>query len=477
MFVARTAELEKLTEITDRQRSSFVALYGRRRIGKTVLVRQFVKQNRLNAFEFSGRYDQSKAQIIRSFVRSIKLLFKHNNNNPITDWNAAFGLLIDYLKSLDNQTKTVVFLDELPWIDTAKSGFLAELAEFWNNFCARKQNIILIVCGSAASYMLKKVIHNKGSLHGRLTDIIPLQQFDLNASKQLLSSQGCQYSDKTIVDTYMLLGGVAKYLESLNCQLTPAQSINNLCFKNDGLLKYEYQDLFLSLFNDSKVHYRIMDTLSTKWSGYTQKELASKVKVSAFYIKKPLEQLAASGFISATTKFNQLKRDVIYRATDCFSYFYHKWMKNNQAIDWQSTVNTQSYKSWSGFAFENICHMHSTQIKKVLGISGVPTKSHYWNYTAKDSSEQGAAIDLLLEHVNGSNNIDIIECKYYADIYTLSKNYKNELQRKINVFNKRTKYKYNIRLIFITVHGMVKNAHYNELVSKDIRIAEIIQVV
>ncbi|HHL31358.1 MAG TPA: ATP-binding protein, partial [Oceanospirillales bacterium] len=222
MFVARTAELEKLTEITDRQRSSFVALYGRRRIGKTVLVRQFVKQNRLNAFEFSGRYDQSKAQIIRSFVRSIKLLFKHNNNNPITDWNAAFGLLIDYLKSLDNQTKTVVFLDELPWIDTAKSGFLAELAEFWNNFCARKQNIILIVCGSAASYMLKKVIHNKGSLHGRLTDIIPLQQFDLNASKQLLSSQGCQYSDKTIVDTYMLLGGVAKYLESLNCQLTPA---------------------------------------------------------------------------------------------------------------------------------------------------------------------------------------------------------------------------------------------------------------
>jgi DNA-binding HxlR family transcriptional regulator len=272
----------------------------------------------------------------------------------------------------------------------------------------------------------------------------------------------------------MALGGVAKYIESINCNITFGESIEELCFKEDGLLKYEYEELFSSLFVSSKTHYEVMNYLSSKWTGYTQKELSKLTKISPSYLKVPLQELLASGFISKTTKFNQKKRDVIYRATDCFSYFHHKWMSENQN-SWNKIVSTQSYKSWSGFAFENICHMHIPHIKQLLGISGVDTQTHYWSYAPKDKSEKGSQIDMLIEHTNGSNNIDIIECKYYKEAFTITKSYKEDLVRKIEVFNKQTKFKYNIRLIFISSFGVEKNEYYNEIVNLDIKISDILK--
>jgi len=475
MFVARENELKKLNLLLKREKSSFLAIYGRRRVGKTEIVRHFCEQNGIAKVEFAGRVDQNRRQQIKAFESKLKRVYGVKSEEPIKDWNDAFYLLMEYLERFSKKEKIVVFVDELPWIDTAKSGFLGELADFWNGFCTERNNIILIVCGSSASYMLKKVIHNRGALHGRLTDIMPMEQFDLNATKQMLQAQGCRYADKSIVDTYMALGGVAKYLESLDCSATPTEAINSLCFKKDALLKYEYEALFASLFNNSKIHYSIMDVLSSKWIGHTQKELSTLSGVSSAYIKKPLEELLASGFISATTKFNQTKRDILYRATDSFSYFHNRWMSGGSQ-DWNKIVNSQSYRSWAGFAFENICHIHSEHIKKILGISGVETQSHYWNHVALEHGKKGVQIDMMLEHTNGSNNIDIIECKYHNREFTITKAYREELVRKIEVFNEQTKFRYNIRLIFITAFGMVRNEYYNELVSLDIELGDIIGV-
>ena len=309
MFVAREEELNRLKTISKRPKSSFVAIYGRRRIGKTELVRHFCKINNLKKIEFSGKVDHNRKQQIKSFVSKIRRLYR--DNRVVRDWNDAFMLLIDYLESLDSDEKIVVFFDELPWLDTAKSGFIGELSDFWNDFCTQRTNIILIVCGSAASYMLKKVIHNRGSLHGRLSDIFPMKQFRLDEVKQMLQAKGCRYSDKAIVDTYIALGGVAKYIESLDCHLTQNQNIDRLCFRDEGLLRYEYQELFSSLFRDSKTHYEIMNQLSSKWSGFTQKELSERTKISATYLKYPLQELVASGFVAMTKKFNQQKRDIV----------------------------------------------------------------------------------------------------------------------------------------------------------------------
>ena len=472
MFVGREEELKKLKLLIERPKSSFMAIYGRRRIGKTELVRHFCEINNLTKIEFSGKVDHNRKQQIKSFVSKIKRVYKEERR--VKDWNDAFIFLEEYLETLNRDEKMVVFLDELPWLDTAKSGFIGELSDFWNDFCSQRNNIILIVCGSAASYMLKKVIHNRGSLHGRLTDILPLRQFNLYGVKQMLQSKGCRYSDRAIVDTYIALGGVAKYIESLDCHLPPNKSIDSLCFREDGLLKYEYEELFSSLFRDSKTHYEVMNQLSSKWTGFTQKELSIATKISSVYLKVALQELMASGFISMTKKFNQQKRDVLYRATDSFSYFYHKWIKDNRYNSWEKVVTTPSYKSWSGFAFENICHIHIEQIKKVLGISGVSTQTHYWSY--KKEGEQGTQIDMLIEHTNGSKNIDIVECKYYNGKFVIDKSYKEKLQEKINIFNEQTKHRYNIRLIMITSNGIEKNEHYGDVVNESLELGDIISI-
>jgi len=267
---------------------------------------------------------------------------------------------------------------------------------------------------------------------------------------------------------------VAKYIKNLSCKKTLSENINALCFQDTGLMRYEYEELFSSLFNNSKTHYAIMNKLSSKWSGWTQKELAISIKISSGSIKKPLEELHTSGFISQTTKFGNLKRETIYRATDCFSYFHKKWIKGSvENSDWNQISTTQSFKAWSGFAFENICHMHIKQIKNVLGIGAVPTQTHYWSYRVE--GKVGTQIDMLIEHTNGSKNIDIIECKYYSGKFVIDKKYKENLQQKINIFNEQTEHKYNIRLIMITSNGVEKNEHYGDIVNVALELSDILR--
>lgn len=471
MFIGREKELKELANTINLATSSFIAVYGRRRIGKTEMIRQFCKINNLFSLEFTGKRGARKQNQIASFLTIVAKRFQLPKQQA-KEWLEAFEILQEQLDTMQDGNRKVIFVDELPWFDSSKSGFLDELAYFWNNYLSKRDDIILIVCGSAASYMLKKVIHNIGPLHGRLTQIIPLKQFDLKQTKELLKAKGCNYSDKAIADIYMVFGGVAKYLTALSSDKTPVQNIDAICFSENGLLRNEYKDLFSSLFNNAKSHYIIMNQLSLKWSGYTQKELSQKVGISEGSIKEPLEELLASGFISKTTKFGQIKREVIYRTTDCFSYFYQKWLKDAKINDFVALSTTQGFKIWSGFAFENLCHVHIDVIKARLGIAGVPTQTHYWSYKSDDIAK-GAQIDMLLEHTNGSKNIDIIECKYYNGLFSITKEYKEELQNKMNIFNEQTKNKYNIRLIMITSQGLEKNQYASDIVNVSITLSEL----
>jgi AAA+ ATPase superfamily predicted ATPase len=474
MFVAREEHLVKMDEIVEKEDSSFVAIYGRRRVGKTEFVRHFCKINNHFFIEFTGKRKTNKKLQIASFVDIIERTFSIKQKEKLKEWGEAFSLLRDGIESMKYKRKKIIFIDELPWLDSWKSGFLEELAYFWNNFLSTREDVVLVVCGSAASYMLKKVIHNKGPLHGRVTDIIEMKQFDLTATKALLVKQGCNYSDKSIVELYMVFGGVAKYLRAISCKKTPQENIQNICFSKTGILHYEYDDLFSSLFNNAKSHYLLMNQLSTHWKGYTQIELAKLLKISSSSITIPLNELYASSFVSKSTKFGQTKRETIFRTTDCFSYFHHKWIKPDKPIDWVVESRGQSFRTWAGFAFENICHVHIDKIKDALRIGAVPTQTHYWNYIPKTQDEMGAQIDMLIEHTNGSKNIDIIECKYYEGMFAIDKAYKEKLVNKMMVFNEQTKFKYNIRLIFVTVNGVKKNSYYNEIVSESILLEDLL---
>lgn len=475
MFVGRDYELDKLNKLLNLKKSSLVVVYGRRRIGKTETIREFIKTNNLFNIEATGVHGATKSMQIKSFARSIKILWENSTFDirDIKDWQDIFFLLEDFIVN-NKQDKKVIFLDEFPWLDSARSNFLEAFSHFWNNVCTKRDDIILIACGSSATYMIDKFIKNKKTLHSRDTLRLNMQQFDLSTSKILLQKKGCNYTDRSIVDTYMAFGGVAKYLDSLDCSVLPNENINFQCFNTNGLLATEYKELYSSLFNNAKWHYKVMNLLSSKWSGYTQKNLALKIGTSASVIKDTLEDLESSGFINSITKFNQNVRDKIFRASDCFSYFHNKWMVDSKISNWNQVANTQQYNIWSGFAFENICHIHSDKIKSILGISGVPTQTHYWNYITTSSDEKGAQIDMIIEHTNGSKNIEIIECKYYNSKFTIDKKYYEELKNKIAVFNEQTKFRYNIRLIFISTNGITKNQYYNEIVHKQITIDELL---
>ncbi|KIM11436.1 MAG: hypothetical protein KU38_06480 [Sulfurovum sp. FS08-3] len=476
MFVARENELKTLGSLLKVDKSSLCVVYGRRRIGKTETIRYFIKSNNLQALEITGVYKEAKKNQIKSFVRAINrfgLQKSETSNLPLNDWGDAFYLLEDTIEKLQRKEKKVIFLDEFPWLDSAKSGFFEAFSHFWNNFCTNRDDLLVIVCGSAASYMMNKIIKNKKTLHNRIAQKISLNSFDLKDAKRLIDSKGCHYSNKSIVDIYMALGGVAKYLDDIDCSLTPNENLQNMCFSKDGILVNEYEDLYESLFERATIHRKIMNLLALKWSGYSQKEVAILLKTSPSSVTIPLKELEISGFISSMTKFGQKSRDKVYRATDCFSYFHNKWMKdiNN---DWNTIFLSQSYKSWAGFAFENICHIHTDTIKNILGISGVATQTHYWNYKSENESGSGAQIDRMLEYTNGSKNIDIIECKYHNSEYTITKEYRDELINKLNIFNQQTNNRYNIRLIFITANGLVKNQYYNEIVHKELTIEELL---
>ena len=471
MFVAREKELETLSSLLHRKSSSFAVVYGRRRIGKTETIRHFIKKHSLAGIEITGVYGATKATQIKSFVRKIERGSQNQvvAQGKIKEWQDVFFLLQDYIETL-SYDKKVVFLDELPWLDTHRSGFISAFSEFWNDFCTRRSDVILIVCGSATSYMMNKIVKNKKTLHNRVTHKLSMYPFKLPATKMLLQANNCSYTNKSIVDTYIALGGVAKYLSDMDNTKHQTENINYHCFDMNGLLVNEYQEIYESLFKNYQWHYRVMNLLSTKWSGYTQKEIAERLKSSASYVKIILEELELSGFITSSTCLGMMKRNKIFRATDPFSFFYNKWMKNNQGINWAAIAVSQQYKTWSGFAFENICHIHTDEIKSALGISGVNTQTHYWSCKQSELNDKGAQIDMLLEYTDGSRNIDIIECKYCDDKFTITKKYYHELREKIDIFNRQTKSKYNIRLIFLTMSGVLRNEYYHDIVDKEVTI-------
>ena len=277
--------------------------------------------------------------------------------------------------------------------------------------------------------------------------------------------------ERSICDVYISIGGVAKYISDLNKTVTPEQAIQEACFNRNGQLNKEYQDLFHSLFKKAKTHYKIMDALSQTWQGLSRSEITKSIEASASTVSKVINELISSGFIEERKEFQNRKKGERLLVSDMFCYFHYKWIKPNKVKDWTSTSRTQSYRSWAGFAFERICQLHTYQIKKKLGIHGVSTETHYWQ--SKDKEAGGAQIDMLLEHTNGSKNIDIIECKYYDGEFIIDRNYYNQLLQKRSVFDRETGYKYNIRLVLITTEGVKKNQYSNGLNLMEVTLSDL----
>lgn len=462
-LIGRETEIEILNEALTTQQAELVALYGRRRVGKTYLIRTVYEQDIL--IELTGANNATHGEQLENFYLNISQTFGLPTGLMAPqNWVQSFHLLRQVLQPIlaVATSKKVVFFDELPWFDKHKSGFLSAFDYFWNNWASKQKKLVVVICGSAASWMIQNIVNNKGGLYNRITRRIRLLPFNLYETELFLKSQNINLDRYQIVQLFMVTGGIPHYLKELKRGDGVRQTIDRLCFTKDGILAEEYKNLYSALFGPSDRHEAVVKALANKPSGMTRNEILETCGMSSGGgLTKMLEELLESGFISENVPFKKNSKDSLYKLSDEFSLFHLKFMENSKSFGagtWQTKSSGGSWKSWSGLAFENICLKHIPQIKKAIGISNVYTEQSAWRYVPKNADEEGCQIDLLIDRQD--NCINICEMKYSLTEFTIEKNYGEALNRKRRIFLEKTATRKTVFMTLLTTFGVKKNEHY-----------------
>jgi len=461
-IIGRTTEIRRLKDYLDSGKAEFLVVYGRRRVGKTYLIKQFFK----NTFSFymSGAENATTKQQLFNFNAALteygKQFFPQANT-----WQEAFLQLRQYLESVKTSGRIVVFFDEMPWLDNAKSGFLSAFEYWWNTYASANPQIFLVVCGSSTSWLTKKILQNRGGLHNRVTRQFFLAPFTLHETELFFKSKKISMSPYQIAECYMIFGGVPYYLEQIEKQYSLYQNIDNLLFKKNGALRGEFLQLYSSLFKSSDKHILVVETLALKRKGLSREELVKYSKITdGGGLTRILCELEKCGFIAINNNFLTPKRNHLYQLTDFFSLFYINFVKNGKITDtsfWTNNINTPQHNAWAGFSFELLCQAHAEQIRKKLGISGVTTCTSSWRSRDK---KDGAQIDLIIDRAD--NVINLCEMKFSKDEFVITKDYDKVLRHKLATFMEETKTRKAIHTTLITTYGAEHNEYWGNVQSE-----------
>jgi len=467
-LIGRKSEINILKEALTSNEPELVAVYGRRRVGKTFLIGQVYSRNLI--CEFSGVHNAPVHEQLDNFRNVIAKALNSPIPPPIPkSWTEAFRLLINFSEPLLKKQKAVIFFDEFPWLSSPKSGFLSAFEYFWNSWGSKQENLIVAICGSAASWMIQNVVNNKGGLHNRITRRMRLLPFTLYETSAYLKTKSVNLDQYQILQVYMALGGIPHYLKEIKKGESATQIIDKLCFTKDGLLVNEFKNLYSSLFEMADRHIAVVKALAAKSSGLTRNEIISECGlVSGGGTTKLLDELIESGFVSTYLPFQKNVKESIYKLADEYSLFYLKFIEHSRATGqgtWMKKASSQSWKSWSGIAFESICLKHTVQIKQAIGISGIYTEESAWRF-APGKLGKGAQVDLLLDRQDVC--ISICEMKFSNEEYAINKSYAAELQNKLNIFKAETKTKKTLFLTMITTYGTKDNIYKTGLVQNEV---------
>lgn len=456
MLIGRTKEVKELLEAYESKNSAFIAIFGRRRIGKTFLVRETFKGK--ITFSYSGMANVSTKKQLQKFYLTLKKYGLKNIASP-SNWIEAFDMLERYLESLP-PGKKVVFLDELPWIDAPRSSFLSAFENFWNGWASARNDILLIVCGSATSWMMNKILRNRGGLHNRLTHQIHLTPFNLYECEEYTKAYNLPFNRKDILEAYMVLGGVPFYWSLLRPNLSLAMNIDNLFFGRKPLLKNEFKTLYSSLFKRPEPYVFIITLLGKHQAGMTREDILKQTKtITSGSLSSRLEELEECGFVRRYQTIGARKRNSVYQLIDNYTLFYFRFLDGNRISDsnyWQKIQISPLYFNWCGIAYERVCLLHTDQIKWALGISGVISNEYSWRVPPKEDL-RGAQIDLLIDR--SDNAINLCEIKYSNGLYALDYNDYENLMNKVNRFRNESKTRSGIAITMITSFGLVKNKY------------------
>ena len=459
MIIGREKEIAELKRAYASKYSEFVAVTGRRRVGKTFLIREVF--NYKFTFQHSGLANQKTRQQLKEFQMSLVKCGMKKCRVP-QDWFDAFFLLSEFLDGC-KKGKKVVFIDEMPWMDAPRANFVSALEHFWNGYASARKDILLIICGSSTSWIINNIYKNHDGLHNRVTERINLQPFTLRECMQYAKSRGLVLSKRQIAEGYMVMGGVPFYWAQLQKGLSLDQNIDKLFFAPDGKLRYEYNELYNSLFKNPEPYIQIVNALGKKKIGMTRDEILTATGIADNgKFKVYLDDLTACGFVGTYNTFGKPKNNLVYQLKDQYTLFYFKFLANPEINDsdyWMHSIDTSQRNSWEGLAFEQLCFAHIPQIKQKLGISGVSSAVYSWQV-----KEDGAQIDMLIDRADGV--VNVCEIKFSRNPYIISKEVSENVMHKMDRFSEVSKTLKAVHLTMITAMPLVHNEYWGDVQSE-----------
>jgi len=475
MIIGRIREKVILKRVLESETAEFVAVFGRRRIGKTFLIEGFFEQQDCAFFHMVGIQKGALKTHLNEFFRELGEVFYHGAKiETSSTWMQAFEALMNAIQHRSQPQPIVLFFDEFPWLATKKSGLMEALEYYWNRFLKNDKRVKLVICGSSASWIIKKIINNLGGLHNRITEQINLQPFNLTETKLFLDSLDIRLSKLQILELYFVIGGVPYYLNQLQKNLSVSENINNLCFRKQGRLYDEFKQLFASLFDEAESYEELVRVIACNRHGISREEIEKNVQHTqkGGTLTKRLQDLEMAGFIKKFLPIGHARRGMFYRILDEYTLFYLQWIepeKNNMALEiddgqfWLNILKMPQYQSWHGYAFESVCYKHVSYIKKALGLT-MATHIGAWRYTPKTHEDgSGAQIDLLFDRRDDA--ITLCEIKYSEKPFVLDKACADNIKRLANTFRTVTRSKKQIFMVLITASGLKANAYSKETIA------------
>lgn len=470
-LIGRIGEIERLDKLFCSPKSDFLAVYGRRRVGKTFLIRAHFN----NQFDFyaTGLANGNTKQQLTNFTIFLNNSFSEIHAVP-KNWLEAFNLLIKALEKTKSNKKRVLFLDEMPWMDSKKSDFMMGLEFFWNAWASAQDNILLIVCGSAASWMINNLIKNTGGLYNRVTERMKLEPFTLQETEQYFTYKNIVLDRYQIIQLYMVMGGIPFYLDQVEMGKSAMQNIEELCFKNEGKLRTEFSYIFSSLFQNADKHELVLRILFEKGAALTREDLLKHGDFSSGGgISKVLSELEESGFITTLQKFGSKKSSLIYSISDFYTLFYFKFIQKSAKYEsniWLNKIDSPAFRAWTGLAFERVCFAHVPQIKRAMNIAGVSSTTYSW-YSKGDADKKGSQIDLIFDRRD--QIINLFEIKFSINQITITKDYDATLRQKIQSFREATASKKSIFLTLLSTYGLKPNEYSKSSIQNELTIDDL----
>ena len=460
-IIGRHNEQHALQQYIESDKPEFVAVYGRRRVGKTFLIKEYFKES--FSFYISGLANATKEEQLENF--NATLTFYGKTSYPRTKkWTETFRQLIHLLEHSKKKGKKIIFIDELPWFDTPRSGFITGLEYFWNSWASSHPDILLIVCGSATSWMINNLLKNHGGLHNRVTRRMAIEPFNLAECEEFFSHKKIVLDRKNIVESYMIFGGIPFYINMFEKGLSLSQNVDKLCFAKNGALRDEFTILYSSLFKHSENHNLVIKTLAKKKMGLTREEIIQETKLQGGGLTTVLEELETCSFIRSYNAYEKKTKERLYQLVDFYSLFYLNFIKNaKQSAEnfWTNLIGNAKHRAWSGYAFEQVCMQHAAQIRQKLGISGVVTYSAAWR---SKKSEPAAQVDLLIDRNDGI--INLCEMKYAENEFIIDKKQDENLRNKKSAFIRETKSRKGVHITMVTTYGVKRNEYWGNIQSE-----------